>query len=124
MERALSTNDDTIFPHTDILVRFSPWPLHLIFFMFSLLVFQVNSVNWSDYANRAFTFVEDPFIIAPLADDDIKEDPNLAYELIIHKEINSSRNAYRCDFVLLAGRGTGDGGEGDGGFCSVGIRLG
>lgn len=55
---------------------------------------KVNSVNWSDYANRAFTFVEGPFIIAPLADDDIKEDPNLAFELIIHKEINSSRNAY------------------------------
>ncbi|XP_045114942.1 85/88 kDa calcium-independent phospholipase A2-like isoform X2 [Portunus trituberculatus] len=55
---------------------------------------KVNSVNWNDYANRAFTFVEGPFIIAPLAEDDIKEDPNLAFELIIHKEINSSRNAY------------------------------
>lgn len=68
------------------------------FFLASSLLFllQVNSVNWSDYANRAFTFVEGLFIIAPLADDDIKEDPNLAYELIIHKEINSSRNAYRC----------------------------
>lgn len=56
----------------------------------------MNSVNWNDYANRAFTFVEGPFIIAPLAEDDIKEDPNLAFELIIHKEINSSRSAYRC----------------------------
>ncbi|KAK8393764.1 hypothetical protein O3P69_006823 [Scylla paramamosain] len=55
---------------------------------------KVNSVNWNDYANRAFTLVEGPFIIAPLAEDDIKEDPNLAFELIIHKEINSSRNAY------------------------------
>lgn len=71
----------------------------------------MNSVNWSDYANRAFTFVEGPFIIAPLADDDIKEDPNLAFELIIHKEINSSRNAYRCG-VLLGGLATGEGGGG------------
>ncbi|XP_071526358.1 85/88 kDa calcium-independent phospholipase A2-like isoform X2 [Panulirus ornatus] len=55
---------------------------------------KVNNVNWNDYANRAFTFVEGPFIIVPLAEDDIKEDPNLAFELIIHKEINSSRNAY------------------------------
>ncbi|KAK7081429.1 85/88 kDa calcium-independent phospholipase A2 [Halocaridina rubra] len=55
---------------------------------------KVNNVNWSDYANRAFTFVEGPFIIVPLAEDNISEDPNLAYELIIHKEINSSRNAY------------------------------
>ncbi|XP_045595679.2 85/88 kDa calcium-independent phospholipase A2 isoform X1 [Procambarus clarkii] len=55
---------------------------------------KVNSINWCDYANRAFTFVEGTFIIAPLAEDDIKEDPNLAFELIIHKEINSSRNAY------------------------------
>lgn len=65
-----------------------------------LFPLQVNSVNWNDYANRAFTFVEGPFIIAPLADDDIKEDPNLAFELIIHKEINSSRNAYRCGVTL------------------------
>ncbi|XP_063597651.1 85/88 kDa calcium-independent phospholipase A2-like isoform X2 [Penaeus indicus] len=55
---------------------------------------KVNNVNWSDYANRAFTVVEGMFIIIPLAEDDISEDPNLAYELIIHKEINSSRNAY------------------------------
>ncbi|XP_047501309.1 85/88 kDa calcium-independent phospholipase A2-like isoform X2 [Penaeus chinensis] len=55
---------------------------------------KVNNVNWSDYANRAFTVVEGMFIIIPLAEDDISEDPNLAFELIIHKEINSSRNAY------------------------------
>ncbi|XP_042879102.1 85/88 kDa calcium-independent phospholipase A2-like isoform X2 [Penaeus japonicus] len=55
---------------------------------------KVNNVNWSDYANRAFTVVEGMFIIIPLAEDDISEDPNLAFELIIHKEINNSRNAY------------------------------
>ncbi|KAG7164464.1 85/88 kDa calcium-independent phospholipase A2-like 2 [Homarus americanus] len=55
---------------------------------------KVNNVNWNDYANRTFTFVEGTFIIVSLAEDDIKEDPNLTYELIIHKEINNSRNAY------------------------------
>ena len=52
-------------------------------------------MNWSDYANRAFTFIEGPFIIVPLAEDSTGEDHNLAYELLIHKEINSARNAYR-----------------------------
>ncbi|XP_069951966.1 85/88 kDa calcium-independent phospholipase A2 isoform X3 [Cherax quadricarinatus] len=55
---------------------------------------KVNTINWSDYASRTFTFIEGPFIIVSLAEDDIKEDPNLAFELIIHKEVNSSRNAY------------------------------
>lgn len=63
--------------------------------MVILFLLQVNNVNWGDYANRAFTVVEGMFIIIPLAEDDIIEDPNLAFELIIHKEINSSRNAYR-----------------------------
>lgn len=96
---------------------------HASFSLASPLLLQVNSVNWSDYANRAFTFVEDPFIIAPLADDDIKEDPNLAFELIIHKEINSSRNAYRCGVgvgVVVGGLGFGGGGGGG----SMAIRLG
>lgn len=92
------------------MVRFSPVLLQQTSLPFPLLL-QVNSINWSDYANRAFTFVEGPFIIAPLADDDVKEDPNLAFELIIHKEINSSRNAYRCGVVLrVLGIGNGGGG--------------
>ncbi|XP_068205058.1 85/88 kDa calcium-independent phospholipase A2-like isoform X2 [Palaemon carinicauda] len=53
---------------------------------------KVNNVNWSDYANRAFTYLEGPFIIVPLAEDNNGED--LAYELLIHKEINNARNAY------------------------------
>ncbi|XP_066990221.1 85/88 kDa calcium-independent phospholipase A2-like isoform X3 [Macrobrachium rosenbergii] len=53
---------------------------------------KVNNVNWSDYANRAFTFLEGPFIIVPLAEDSMGEE--FAYELLIHKEINNARNAY------------------------------
>ncbi|KAK3864297.1 hypothetical protein Pcinc_030012 [Petrolisthes cinctipes] len=55
---------------------------------------KVSSVNWSEYGNRTFVVVEEPFIIVPLAEDDLREDPNLAFELIIHKEFNNSRNAY------------------------------
>ncbi|CAL4144561.1 unnamed protein product, partial [Meganyctiphanes norvegica] len=55
---------------------------------------KVNHVQWSDYANRSFLMVEGMFIIAPLAEDDLDDESNLAYELLIQTEINNTKYAY------------------------------
>ena len=57
----------------------------------------MKEVNWNDYANRKFILVEGPFILVhmPSPDDDVAEEEKFLFELLLFKEIGSSKYAFR-----------------------------
>ena len=52
-------------------------------------------MNWNDYANRKFILVEGPFILVHMPDDDVGDEEKFLFELLLFKEIGSSKYAFR-----------------------------